>query len=285
MQRLNTLASWREFAASVRASDRRVGLVATMGALHDGHLSLVRRARANHDVVILTSFVNPRQFSDEDDLRSYPRTPEADARAAEATGVSAFVTPALEEMWPEYPGPTLTTVSVSELGERWEGEGRPGHFDGVASVVAKLFTLTGPCRAYFGEKDYQQLVVVRRVVRDLAFDVDVVGCATRRLESGLALSSRNARLSRAGLVQASALSRALTAASDSRATPSERRVLMAGVMGAAGVEVDYAEIVESSTLRPLHDEECGRARALVAGVVEGVRLIDNAEVELGTKGG
>ena len=256
-----------------------------MGALHDGHLSLVRRARDNDDVVVLTSFVNPRQFSDERDLATYPSTPEADALAAEAAGVSAFVTPALHEMWPDHPGPTLTTVSVSRLGERLEGEGRPGHFDGVASVVAKLFTLTGPCRAYFGEKDFQQLVVVRRMVRDLAFDVDVVGCATRRLDNGLAMSSRNARLSRAGLIQATALSRALSAARQSGAVASARRALMDDVMRASGVEVAYADIVHATSLEALGDGASGVARAMVAGFVEGVRLIDNAEVILDPKGG
>ena len=166
--------AWRQFAQSARDQGRRVGLVPTMGALHDGHLSLVRRARHNGDVVVLTSFVNPRQFSDPRDLAKYPHAPEADAALA------AFVTPTLREMWPDYPAPTLTTVSVTELGDRLEGETRPGHFDGVASVVAKLFTVTGPCRAYFGQKDYQQLVVVRRMVSDLAFDVEVVGCVTQR---------------------------------------------------------------------------------------------------------
>lgn len=285
MERLSTLGAWREFAESSRASTRRVGLVATMGALHDGHLSLVRRARENGDVVVLTSFVNPRQFSDEEDLASYPRTTEADARAAEATGVGAFVTPTLLEMWPDHPAPTLTTVSVARLGERLEGEGRPGHFAGVASVVAKLLTVTGPCRAYFGEKDFQQLVLVQRMVRDLAFDVDVVGCPTRRLASGLAMSSRNARLSRAGLVQATALSRALLTARESSAVASERRAVMREVMVAAGVEVAYADIVETTSLETLRDEERVVGRAMVAGSVEGVRLIDNDEIDLGTTGG
>lgn len=284
MHRLSTLHEWREFAQAVRDDGRRVGLVPTMGALHEGHLSLVRRARDNGDVVLLTSFVNPRQFSDADDLAAYPHTPDADAALASASGVDAFITPTLVEMWPDYPSPTLTTVSVKVLGEQLEGEGRPGHFDGVASVVALLFTITGPCRAYFGEKDYQQLVVVRRMVRDMAFDVEVVGCTTWRGEDGLALSSRNARLSTEGLRRASALSRALRAARDSHDTPSARRSLMAEVMTSAGVHVAYADIVDETTLSPVADGDQVLARALVAGIVEGVRLIDNDEIDLRARG-
>jgi pantoate--beta-alanine ligase len=285
MERLSTLESWRAFAQSVRDSGRRVGLVPTMGALHDGHLSLVRRAQDYADVVILTSFVNPRQFSDASDLEKYPHTPDDDAALAAASGVAAFVTPSLNEMWPDYPGETLTTVSVRELGDRLEGEGRPGHFDGVASVVAKILSVTGPCRAYFGEKDYQQLVVVRQMVRDLAFDVEVVGCVTQRGVDGLALSSRNARLSPEGVQRASALSRALRVARASRAVASARRDLMREVMRSAGIEVAYAEVVDVATLRPLGDEERTIARAVVAGSLEGVRLIDNDEIDLRAVGG
>ena len=284
MRRLSTVGEWRAYAQAVRDDGARVGLVPTMGALHDGHLSLVRRARDNADVVLLTSFVNPRQFSDAGDLAAYPHTPAADAALAAEAGVDAFVSPSLSEMWPDYPAPTLTTVSVRELGDRLEGEGRPGHFDGVASVVAKLFAITGPCRAYFGEKDYQQLVVVRQMVRDLAFDVDVVGCATRRDAQGLALSSRNARLSPEGLERAHALGRALAAARTSTASASERRAVMTRVMSDAGVDVAYADIVDVRSLRPLDDDARVVARVVVAGVIEGVRLIDNDEIDLATKG-
>jgi len=284
VERLNTIASWREIAQSVRDDGHRVGLVPTMGALHDGHLSLVRRARENGDVVVLTSFVNPRQFSDVGDLARYPHSPDADTAVAVSAGVDIFVTPSLLEMWPDYPAPTLTTVSVEELGDHLEGEGRPGHFDGVVSVVAKLLMITGPCRAYFGEKDFQQLVVVRRMVRDLAFDVEVVGCATRRGEDGLALSSRNARLSPEGLRTATALSRALHAGIESSGVASGRRALMREVMASSGVDVAYADIVDVATLTPLADEDRVVGRALVAGFVEGVRLIDNDEIDLSEKG-
>ncbi|NNN08077.1 MAG: pantoate--beta-alanine ligase [Acidimicrobiaceae bacterium] len=280
MERLRTLASWREFAQSTRDAGRRVALVPTMGALHDGHASLVRRARENGDVVMLTSFVNPRQFNDTGDLSRYPHTPVLDADLARDSGVDALVTPTLEEMWPDYPADTLTTVSVRGLGDVLEGVERPGHFDGVASVVAKLFVLSGPCRAYFGEKDFQQLVVVRRMVRDLSFPVEVVGCPTMREPSGLALSSRNSRLSATGRERATALFRALRVARESTAHVSERRALMTEVLRAANVEVAYADIVDVDTLRPLSDGDLRPARALVAGFVEGVRLIDNAVIDL-----
>ncbi len=285
MERLTSVAAWRAFAQRARDEGRQVGLVPTMGALHDGHLSLVRRARDHGDVVVVTSFVNPRQFSDGGDLAAYPRDPEGDARLAASAEVDALVTPSVSEMWPDYPSPTSTTVSVSGLGDRLEGEGRPGHFDGVASVVAKLFTVTGPCRAYFGEKDYQQLIVVRRMARDLSFDVEVVGCATQRREDGLALSSRNVRLSPTGLVRARSLYQALTAASSSSAPPSQRRAMMRDVMEAAQVLVAYADVVDETSLVSVPDEYRGRARALVAGTVDGVRLIDNVSLRVGSKGG
>ena len=280
MERLTSLGAWRDFAQRARDEGRHVGLVATMGALHDGHLSLVRRERECGDVVVMTSFVNPRQFSDGGDLATYPHTPDVDVRLAASAGVDALVTPSLCEMWPDYPSATLTTVTVSDLGDRLEGEGRPGHFDGVASVVAKLFAVTGPCRAFFGEKDFQQLVVVRRMARDLSFDVDVVGCATQRQDDGLALSSRNSRLSPTGLLRARALYRALRVAAASSAPLSERRAMMRDEMRVDDVQVAYADVVDETTLASLDDRYRGRARALVAGTLDGVRLIDNLSIDV-----
>ncbi|MFI5036583.1 MAG: pantoate--beta-alanine ligase [Acidimicrobiales bacterium] len=277
MERLGDVEAWRAFAEAQRAAGRRVGLVPTMGALHAGHVALFRAARDHGDVVVATSFVNPRQFHDAADLAAYPHDPEGDRAVADAL-VDVFVEPALAEMWPDYPGETATTVSVHGLGDVLEGAGRPGHFDGVASVVAKLFAITGPCRAYFGEKDYQQLVVVRRLVRDLAFDVEVVGCPIVRDADGLAVSSRNVRLGPSGRTQASALSRAVAAAGSRRAPASALRRAMHEVLADARVEVAYAEVVDPGSLAPTHDDETGERRALVAGLVEGVRLIDNGPV-------
>ena len=280
MRRVVGIEQWRRLAEDQRAVGRRIGLVPTMGALHRGHQTLVEAARANGDYVIMTIFVNPRQFNDPNDLRAYPRTPEADRALAESIGVDALVEPALTEMWPNYPDPTPTTVSVAGLGDVLEGAGRPGHFDGVASVVAKLAIVTGPSRIYFGEKDFQQLAVVRRMVLDLGIDAELVGCPIARDNDGLALSSRNARLDDGARTRALALNRALTLASELDGPASAMRAVMRATMECAGVEVGYAEVVEPETLQPLDDEATGQARALVAGVIDGVRLIDNRAVEL-----
>lgn len=280
MLKISELAQWRAHAHELRAQGATIGLVPTMGALHEGHVALVRAARERGDVVFMTTFVNPRQFEDPDDLARYPRTPEHDLAVALESGVDCLIEPTLEAMWPDYPAPTPTTVDVGELGRLFEGADRPGHFDGVASVVAKLFAITGPARAYFGQKDFQQLAVVRQMVRDLAFDVEVVGCPIVRDRDGLALSSRNARLSADGRRRALGLSRALNAAADLAASASALRERLRAVMTDAGVTVAYADVVDPRTLRPSGDDESGERRALVAGWVDGVRLLDNGPVTL-----
>ncbi len=278
MQRVSTLEAWRAYAKAQRAHGRVIGLVPTMGALHAGHASLFEAARAKGDLVLATIFVNPRQFNDANDLRAYPRTPELDQRAALEHGVDCLVEPTLEEMWPDYPNDTPTTVVVRGVGDILEGAGRPGHFDGVASVVAKLLALTGECRAYFGEKDYQQIAVIRQMVRDLALDVEVVSCPIVRDADGLALSSRNARLSDDARTRATAFSRALQSAQSAPATASTLRTMMRETLENAGIDVAYADVVDPVTLVSSKDDEAGERRALLAGVVGGVRLIDNAPV-------
>ena len=278
MERLTGVEQWRRLADEQRAAGRRIGLVATMGALHRGHESLVAAARANGDYVLLTIFVNPRQFDRPDDLRAYPRTPEHDRELAADMGVDALVEPTLDEMWPAYPDATATTVSVRGVSDALEGGGRPGHFDGVASVVAKLAVITGPCRAYFGEKDFQQLAVVRRLLFDLGFDVTVVGCPIVRDSDGLAISSRNVRLDPRARTRALSLHEALDRAASIEGPAESMRSVMRDVMAAASVEVAYAEVVDPLTLERTGDDETGPRRALVAGVVDGVRLIDNREV-------
>jgi len=280
VQRISDLEAWRDYARAQRAQGRRVGLVPTMGALHEGHASLFRTARANGDVVLATLFVNPRQFNDASDLAAYPRTPASDVEMAEHTGVDCLVEPSLHDMWPDYPDATPTTVSVHGIGDRLEGARRPGHFDGVASVVAKLFAITGPCRAYFGEKDYQQICVVRQMVRDLALDVDVVSCPIVRDADGLAISSRNVRLNTEGRSRARALSRALALVGAQPATASEHRRRLESCLDEAGVATSYVEVVDPVTLVASNDDEVGVRRALVAGVVDDVRLIDNGPVTL-----
>lgn len=280
MLELSDVEDWRSFASDQRAKGLRVGLVPTMGALHEGHESLFRAAKATSDVVLATIFVNPRQFDDASDLEQYPRTPESDRDLALGSGVDCLISPTLEAMWPDYPRATPTTVTLGHLAEVFEGEGRPGHFDGVASVVAKLFVITGPCRAYFGEKDFQQLAVIRQMVRDLAFDVEVVGQPIIRADDGLALSSRNALLTPEGRRQALGLSRALRAVADEVRSADEQRATLREVLEVSGVEVAYAEVVDPSTLVPSRENETGERRALVAGFVEGIRLIDNGPVEV-----
>jgi pantoate--beta-alanine ligase len=238
----------------------------------------MRAAREHGDVVVATVFVNPRQFHDASDLDNYPRTPERDAAICESNGVDCLVEPTLADMWPDHPAPTATTVSVRGISERLEGVGRPGHFDGVASVVAKLFTVTGPCRAYFGEKDFQQLAVVRQMVRDLAFDVDVVGCPIVRDDDGLAISSRNVLLSDVARGRALALSRALAMVKEVARSASAHRALMRWVLEREEIEVAYADVVDPMTFQTCDDDDEGERRAMIAAVVDGVRLIDNVQV-------
>ncbi len=283
MEHVSDLATWRTYANQQRASGRGVALVPTMGALHEGHAALFRAAKASGDVVIATLFVNPRQFDSDGDLISYPRTPEDDALIAKENGVDCLVAPTLESMWPDYPRPTSTTVSVHGVGDLFEGAARPGHFDGVASVVAKLLILTGPCRAYFGEKDFQQLAVVRQMVSDLALEVQVVGVPIVRDPDGLAVSSRNRYLSPDARRRALSLSRALAEVGNP-GPASELRRRLREVLNGAGVETSYAEIVDPVTFAVCDDDEAGVRRALVAAVVDGVRLIDNAPVTLVARG-
>jgi pantoate--beta-alanine ligase len=277
---LHGIEEWRSYANDQRAKGHVVGFVPTMGALHKGHMSLFRAAKEQSDVVLASIFVNPRQFDDVRDLERYPRTPEHDLALALECGVDCVVSRSLSDMWPDCPAPTPTTVSVGELGRRFEGAGRPGHFDGVASVVAKLFTITGPSRSFFGEKDFQQLAVIRQLVRDLGFDVDVVGCPIVRDEDGLALSSRNVALSTQGRASALGLSRALWRAAEETRTASAQRAVMNEVMEEYGIDVAYAEVVDPATLLPSPDDESGPRRALVAGAIEGIRLLDNGPVSI-----
>ncbi|MGH9115448.1 MAG: pantoate--beta-alanine ligase, partial [Acidimicrobiales bacterium] len=182
---------WRAALDGRRAAGEQVGLVPTMGALHAGHMSLIRKAAAECDAVAMTDYVNPLQFGPAEDLAGYPRDLNRDCELAAEAGAHLVFAPSTEQLWPR---PPATTVRVEELTGTMEGASRPGHFDGVATIVAKLFALAGPCRAYFGEKDFQQLAVVRRMAADLSLLIDVIGCPTVRDPDGLALSSRNSYL-------------------------------------------------------------------------------------------
>jgi pantoate--beta-alanine ligase len=264
-----------------RRAGRRVGVVLTMGALHEGHAALIRRAAAESDVVAVSVFVNPTQFADPSDLTNYPRTLDADVELAAAAGADVVFAPPVAEVYPDWPVPPATSVSVRALVDRWEGASRPGHFDGVATVVTKLLSAAGRCRAYFGEKDFQQLAVVRRVARDLSLPAEVVGCPTVREPDGLALSSRNGRLSPAERTAAVRLSRALAAGAGALAAGADRPAVetaMADVVADEPlVELDYAVLVAADDLEPAEPGHAGPLRLLIAARVGPVRLIDNVD--------
>ena len=281
MDVVHTRADCADTLDRARAADRTVGLVPTMGALHAGHTSLIARARAECDVVAVTIFVNPLQFGDPDDIAAYPRTLDHDLAACAEAGADLVFVPSVREMYPSWPDPPATTVSVRGVSEVWEGASRPGHFDGVATVVAKLFSVAGRCRAYFGLKDFQQLAVVRQLTEDLALPVEVVGCAIVREPDGLALSSRNVRLSPAERTAATVLSRALAAgravlAGGERSSVSVRAAMRAVVETEPLVDLDYAAVVDARTLAdPAHVGDLAGVRLLIAARVGPVRLIDN----------
>jgi len=269
----------RALLARARSDGRTVGFVPTMGYLHDGHVSLIEQARGDVDVVVVSIFVNPLQFGAGEDLAGSPRDLPADTSQARAAGVDVLFVPDITEM---YPDPPLTSVVVPDLATTMEGASRPTHFAGVATVVAKLFTIVGPCRAYFGEKDFQQLTIVERMVADLSFPVDVVGCPIVREPDGLALSSRNVYLTPSERAAAPVLYRALetaaAAVADGERDPGAVRDLMAGVLGAEPLaELEYAEAVDAGTLtRP--DVLTGQIRLLIAGRFGRPRLLDNLGV-------
>lgn len=279
MKRIGTIAELRAVLGAARADGRSVGFVPTMGYLHDGHVSLMRAARASTDLVVTSVFVNPLQFAAHEDLDDYPRDLERDAALAEEAGVDVLFVPSVEEM---YPRPVLTTVSVAEVSAGMEGVARPTHFAGVATVVAKLFSIVGPCRAFFGEKDFQQLAVVRRMAADLSMPVDVVGCPTVREHDGLAMSSRNVYLDADQRAAAPVLHRALRAGSAAvlagERDPGAVRSLMTDVIATEPLgELDYAAVVAADDLS-VPDSLAGDLRLLVAVRFRSVRLIDNVGV-------
>ncbi|MBB3956442.1 pantoate--beta-alanine ligase [Novosphingobium sediminicola] len=285
MQTINHLNLLREAVAELRKSGR-VALVPTMGALHFGHLTLMREARRHAEHVVASIFVNPRQFAPGEDLDAYPRQLAADKAALESEGVALLWAPTVDEM---YPADFSTNVGVSGVSEGFCGAARPGHFDGVATVVLKLFNQVAPDVALFGEKDWQQLAVIRRMARDLdltAPHVDaIIGVPTVREEDGLARSSRNAYLSAQERADAVALPRAMQAAAQAVAggmaigdalAQMEQAVLAGGFLS-----VDYAQICDADTLAPLTQRGTGPARLLAAARIGKARLIDNMDVPLG----
>lgn len=279
---LERIADLTAFAQDERSAGRVVGLVPTMGALHAGHAALVATAAAQCDAVVLTVFVNPLQFAPGEDLAAYPRTLEADVGVASRAGATAVFAPPVEEMFPDA---VATTVHVAGLTEVLDGRARPTHFDGVATVVAKLFAMVGGCQAYFGEKDFQQLAVVRRMAADLSYPVEIVGCPTVRAADGLALSSRNAYLSPEERSAAPVLLRALRAGASAIAAGERDPSVVTDLVGSIAeaeplAALDAADVVDAATLRT-PPVLAGDLRLLVAARFGAARLIDNVGISAG----
>ncbi len=276
---VDTITAFRARLDQVRRDAGTVGLVPTMGFLHEGHGSLMERAALECDLAAATIFVNPLQFAAGEDLAAYPRDLPRDLERCEEAGVGIVLVPEVTEM---YPQPVITTVSVPALAAGMEGASRPTHFDGVATVVAKLFAIAGPCRAYFGEKDFQQLAIVRRMASDLSFPVEVVGCPIVREADGLAMSSRNVYLSPEERVAALVIHRALQAGADA-VTAGERDpgaviALVSSMIDAEPLaDLDYVELIDPSTMvrATVVDREL---RLLAAARVGTPRLLDNVAV-------
>jgi pantoate--beta-alanine ligase len=276
MRMISDPRSMLRFAEEARRAGKSIGLVPTMGALHEGHLSLIRRCRADNDLSVMTLFVNPMQFDRPDDLARYPRNLDRDTDLAQAAGADMIFAPTAEAMYP--PG-YATSVTVEGLTDRWEGAARAGHFRGVATVCTKLFAACRPHRAYFGQKDYQQSLVIRRLVADLNLGVEIVVLPTVREADGLALSSRNVILSAAERRQALVLSQALFAAqaavrSGERDAEMLRTDIEARIRTAPLAVVEYVAVCDPDTLEPL-PRISRRAVALVAARFGSIRLIDN----------
>jgi pantoate--beta-alanine ligase len=273
---IRTANDLQELTSAWRA-DGEVGLVPTMGSLHDGHASLIRRAHGDARRTLVSIFVNPAQFGPHEDLASYPRDEDRDVDLCRRLGVDAIWAPPVEEVYP--PGRPLPEPDPGPVGETFEGAARPGHFRGVLKVVHRLFDLTGPCRAYFGEKDAQQLFLIRRMVRELAIPVTIVPCPTVRESDGLACSSRNARLDPQEREQAGCLFLALSeAAGLARAGEREVAVLVATMTREIGAtplaRIDHAAVVREDSFE-LADRVTEPARAIVAARFPSARLIDN----------
>lgn len=279
---VRSVAELREALEPARRAGQRIGLVPTMGAFHDGHRSLMERAAATCDVVVVSLFVNPTQFAPTDDLAAYPRDEARDAAIAAGAGVELLFAPPVEEV---YPGGFATSVSVGGLTDGLEGAHRPGHFDGVATVVAKLLNMVQPTVAFFGQKDAQQALVIRRLVRDLNLPVRVEVCPTVREADGLAMSSRNAYLGAEDRARSVGLSRALDAAAQAIAGGERdaERVADTGraVLAEHGIEAEYFALVSEETLAPVAKLDGDDAVLLaVAARVGPARLIDNTLVPI-----
>lgn len=276
MKVIHTIKDLQAELSALKAQGKKVGLVPTMGALHAGHASLVKRSVKENDVTVVSVFVNPTQFNDKNDLEKYPRTLDADCRLLEDCSATFVFAPSVSEM---YPQPDTRRFSYAPLDTVMEGAFRPGHFNGVCQIVSKLFDAVKPHRAYFGEKDFQQLAIIREMVRQMKFDLEIVGCPIVREEDGLALSSRNARLSAGERENALNISRALfksrTFAANHSVSETQKMVEEA-IAAASGLRLEYFEIVDGNTLQKIANwDETSYAVGCITVFCGDVRLIDN----------
>lgn len=273
---VETVDKLRTCLAEARAEGKDVGLVPTMGALHDGHASLVKRSVEENGVTVVSVFVNPTQFNDKGDLERYPRTLDADCHLLEGLGVDYVFAPSVEEVYPE---PDTRVFDFSPLDKVMEGVYRPGHFNGVAQIVSKLFMYVEPDRAYFGEKDFQQLAIIREMVRQLGLDLEIIGCPIVREADGLALSSRNALLTPEQRTTALAISKSLFASIDfakSHSLEETKQMVESAVADTEGLELEYYEIVNGTTLQTVHSwDEADYIVGCITVYCGKVRLIDN----------
>ena len=276
MQIITTIAGMQSLAESFRKEGKRIGFVPTMGFLHEGHLSLMRTARQENDILVASIFVNPVQFGPKEDLARYPRDGEGDRKKCESVGVDVIFMPTVAEMYPDEP---MVFITVEGLSDILEGAIRPGHFRGVATVVAKLFHIVQPHRAYFGQKDYQQCAVIKRMKKGLDLDVEIAVLPTMRESDGLAMSSRNSYLDAEHRKKAACLYRALLAAqelvrSGVREPEKVKQKMRAIIAREKGVEIDYVEVADPDDLSPLATIK-DRMVLLVAVRIGATRLIDN----------
>jgi pantoate--beta-alanine ligase len=280
MKLIQTIDELQKELEILRNEGKTIGLVPTMGALHEGHASLVRRAVVENDVVVVSDFVNPTQFNDPNDLLKYPRTLDADCDLLEREGAKIVFAPSVDEMYPE---PDTRQFSYAPLDTVMEGKYRPGHFNGVCQIVSKLFMIVGPDRAYFGEKDFQQLAIIREMVKSLEMPVQIVGCPIVREFDGLALSSRNARLSDIERKQALNISKTLFDSvkfAENHTVVETQQMVENAIRNADGLELEYFEIVDGNTLQKITAwEDTNYAVGCITVFCGDVRLIDNIKLK------
>ena len=276
MKIIRTVRELQEAVEMHRSQGHSIGLVPTMGALHQGHLSLMNRAREDNEIVVASVFVNPTQFNNPDDLRTYPRTEEADCQAMESIGVDYAFIPTVEEIYPE---PDTRVFDLGPVAEVMEGAMRPGHFNGVAQIVSKLFAWTLPTRAYFGEKDYQQIAVIRKMAQLEGFNFDIVACPILRHEDGLAMSSRNVRLTPEQRGIAPMIRKVLLESlelKDAKTVSEVKQFVKEKIDSVKGLTTEYYEIVDSKTMQPIAEwADAETAVGCVTVYCGEVRLIDN----------